>query len=142
MGEYRLSQKYSHLAVSAQKWFILTEEQGQWCINQFSEARIFRKLPVQEKEDDRLIPEGNRSDDFEGCMYNEQSTSMCSLRIADDVKVTLWNKGQLLVEDDIAMVGSPGSTTDWIVQSSTGKQPHFVKETTKGDNACDSNCLA
>ena len=52
---------------------------------------------------------------------------MCSLCIADDVKVTLWNKGQLLAEDDIAMGRSSGSTTDWIVRSSTGKQTSFCQ---------------
>ena len=146
MGEYRLSQEYSHLAVSAQKWFILNEQQRQRCINRFSKAKICRELPIQDGQDDRLIPEGNQSVDPEGCMYDEQSTSttnpLRSLCIPNDIKSTLWSRGQLLAKDDVAMVRSPGSTTDWIVQSSTGKQPHFVKETNKGGYACDSNCLA
>jgi len=146
MGEYRLSPEYSHLAVSTQKLFTLNEQQRQRCINRFSKARICADVSIQGIEGERLISEDNPMDNSEECMDDEQSTSTAnplhSLCIPADVKDTLWSKGQLLAEDDVAMVRSPGSTTDWIVQSSTSKQPHFVKETSKGGYACDSNCLA
>ena len=137
-GEYRLPPNYSHLAVSTQKWFTKNEQQCQRCINRFLKADVCIDLP---KEDDQFMAGANplRNEDEE--QPSPRTNTLYALRIPADVKDTLWRKGQSLTEDEESMVRSPGSSTDWIIRSSTGKQPHFVKATSKGCS-CDSSCLA
>ena len=134
-GEYRLSPNYGHLAVSPQKWFTQNEQQRQRCIKRFLKAKVCIDLPIHGREDGQLLSEDEEQP-------SSEVNPLHSLRIPADVKDTLWKKGQSLAEDEAAMVRSPGSSTDWIIRSSTGKQPHFVKPTSKGGLACDSSCLA
>ena len=138
-GEYRLSPNYSHLAVSTQKWFMKNEQQHQRCINTFLKAEVCIDLP---KEDDQLMAGANPLQNEDEEQPSPETNPLCLLRIPADVKDTLWRKGQSLAEDEESMVRSPGSSTDWIIRSSTGKQPHFVKPTSKGGCSYNSSCLA
>ncbi len=137
-GEYRMSPNHSDLAVSTQKWFTLNNEQRQRCISKFLKAKVC----VDEQVMTEVIQQALDVPGPRNWQPMAEVNPLHSLRLPTDVKETLWNKGQSLAEDEASMVKSPGSATDWVVRSETGKQPHYVKPSSKGGYACDSNCLA
>jgi len=57
------------------------------------------------------------------------------------VKETVWNRAKALIDDKSAMVPAPGNGSAMMVMSSSGQQPHYVRESKAGGYLCDDHCL-
>ena len=52
----------------------------------------------------------------------------------------IWLKAAALISKSDAIVSAPGSTNSWLVESKTGKQPHFVTKEKSGRFKCGDGC--
>ena len=57
------------------------------------------------------------------------------------MKTTIWSRAQSIVTDESAIVAAPGDESSYIVKSSNGKRPHYVRPSKSGGFMCDSECL-
>ena len=65
------------------------------------------------------------------------------LALPSQLKASLWEKANDLVNDEAATVQAPGDVEQcvWMVKSHSGKRPHFVK-VKKCGFTCDEQCLS
>ena len=70
---------------------------------------------------------------------------LSSLDIPSHTKIQIWSNAQHYLSDLSAICKSPGEEDVWLVKSSQGKRPHYVK-LSKSNRCnryiCDSDCLA
>ena len=71
--------------------------------------------------------------------------SLSSLDIPSHTKIQIWSSAQQYLSDLSAICKSPGEEDAWLVKSSQGKRPHYVK-LSKSNRCnryiCDTDCLA
>ena len=120
-GEYRLRVEYRHLSVESSKWFTLSREQRKRKIDRFM------KSPLAED-----TPSTSRSGIID---------SLQDFPIPSHLREPIWDKANRLASDDSAIVKAPGAEDSWMVMSSSGERPHYVK-TSKCAFACDDQCLS
>lgn len=53
----------------------------------------------------------------------------------------IWSRAQSLFKSDSAIVVAPGEESAFIVQSISGKRPHYVQPSKAGGYVCDDQCL-
>ena len=53
--------------------------------------------------------------------------NLADLAFPSHLKQPLWDKANKLASDDSAIVSAPGDEDGWMVKSSSGKRPHYVK---------------
>ena len=118
--EYRIACNYLHLACDSQKWFKMSPKQRQAKISKFMQ------YPLQP------VP----------CTVEQQGdSSLSELGLPPHTASTIWSRAQLLAENESSNVAAPGDETAFLVKSSSGQRPHYVKSTKKGGFACDDQCL-
>ena len=66
---------------------------------------------------------------------------LADLAIPSHLKQPLWDKANKLASDDSAIVTAPGDEDGWMVKSSSGIRPHYVK-ISKCAFTCDDQCLS
>ena len=52
----------------------------------------------------------------------------------------IWLKAAALISKSDAIVSAPGGTNSWLVESTTGNQPHFVTKEKSGRFKCGDGC--
>ena len=57
------------------------------------------------------------------------------------MSIKVWNRAKALIDDKSAMVPAPGNGSAMMVMSSSGQQPHYVRESKAGGYLCDDHCL-
>ena len=58
-----------------------------------------------------------------------------------NMSIKVWNRAKALIDDKSAMVSAPGNGSAMMVMSSSGQQPHYVRESKAGGYLCDDHCL-
>jgi len=48
------------------------------------------------------------------------------------MSIKVWNRAKALIDDKSAMVPAPGNGSAMMVMSSSGQQPHYVRESKAG----------
>ena len=67
-------------------------------------------------------------------------TPLSPLGLSSHMSARMWSKACSLIEEESALVHSPGDSSAWIVKSCSGQRPHYVKPS-KGSYSCDEQCL-
>ena len=124
-GEYRVASQYSELAVTSQKWFKMTEQQRFQKIQKFMKANIdvnVTQIPMETagREENPLVKAG----------------------LPPHMHTIVWARAQELVSEESALVQCPGDPLAWMVKSSSGQRPHYVKPSKSGGYICDDLCIS
>lgn len=123
-GEYRLRVEYRHLSVESSKWFKLSNEQRRRKIEKFMKATLAEDTPST-----------SGSGTMDSCGGLED------IPIPSHLKKPMWDKANKLASDGSAIVKAPGAEDGWMVVSSSGNRPHYVKAS-KCAFSCDDQCLS
>ena len=121
-GEYRVVARHSNLACERQKWFKMSERQRQSKINRFMKAPIALSSHVDSDEDVQM------------------RTPLDCLLLPSNMAKTIWSQANAIVGDETAIVQAPGDETAYIVKSTSGQKPHYVRPAKGGGYLCD-DCL-
>ena len=121
-GEYQVVARHSNLACERQKWFKMSERQRQSKINRFMKAPIALLSRVDSDEDVQM------------------RTPLDCLLLPSNMAKTIWSRANAIVGDETAIVQAPGDETAYIVKSTSGQKPHYVRPAKGGGYLCD-DCL-
>ena len=129
-GQYRLRSQYSFLAVTEEKWFRMSQEQRQRCINKFNAATIRQMVSSKELNSARISSPAVSSGSANYDEFSSQSTDQditvgrfrstttdLSLSLSDaivQIKLPyttvegIWKNAASLVAEANAIVPAPG----------------------------------
>ena len=166
-GEYQLRQQYSFLAMSEEKWYRMSEDQRQRCIQKFNSCTV--------RFSDPNISDINVSDSASDFLASAQSSnkpcssssparditigrfsldkekeSQLSVPLKDAISYTavpyttvegIRTKASVLVKEVNAIVPAPGfGPKDKMVKSKSGAAPHIVSFADGSHYKCDEKC--
>ena len=121
-GEYRVREEYKHMTVATTKWFQMTIDQRN------RRVATFMKSPIHQQ--------ATHSNPISDCPLSVISS------LSKHHLEMLWSKAKVLAEDESAITQAPGDNPAWMVKSTSGRQPHYVKSGKTGGFICDDQCLS